>query len=282
MKIEQIIDLTAQFTSVDEIPNDYKPIFREYTKNIINYLNKGIIRTAEKDENNQWTTNIWVKQAILHLFKFSEMTDYSINPNFPFYDKDTLPTRQFSIEDKVRIVPGGSSVRAGAYVAKGVIIMPPAYINIGAYVDCGTMVDSHALVGSGAQLGKNIHLSAASQIGGVLEPANALPVIVEDNVMIGGNCGIYEGVVVRSGAVFGSGVIITSSMKVFDLVNERIIQSVDGNPLEIPENSVVVAGSRAIDKEFAKEFGLSLYTPIIVKYRDSKTSAKVALTEILR
>jgi 2,3,4,5-tetrahydropyridine-2-carboxylate N-succinyltransferase len=216
------------------------------------------------------------------LFRFGKLTDYSINQDFKYYDKNTIPLHPFQLKDNVRIVPGGTSVRNGCYIASGVIMMPPAYVNIGAFVDSGTMIDSHALVGSCAQLGKNIHLSAASQIGGVLEPANAVPVIIEDNVMIGGNCGVYEGVIVRKGAVLGSGVILTSSMKVFDLVNEKILQSSGDKPLEIPENAVVVAGSRGLSSEFALTNNLSLYTPIIIKYRDEKTTAKTSLTDILR
>ncbi len=280
--ISQLIEKTDFFAQLSELDNSNLDSFVSFTHSLISGLNTGKIRTAYKDENNEWIANQWVKKAILVLFKFGNLADFSINNKFPFFDKHTIPTHPFSLDDKVRIVPGGTSVRNGSYIAPGVIIMPPAYVNIGAYVDSGTMIDSHALVGSCAQLGKNIHLSAASQVGGVLEPANAVPVIIEDNVMIGGNCGIYEGVIVRKGAVLGSGVILTSSMKVYDLVNEKIIQSVDGKPLEIPENAVVVAGSRPLSSQFANQNGLSVYTPIIIKYRDERTSSKVALTELLR
>ena len=256
--------------------------FNHFADSLIDSLNKGIIRAAEKDNLGNWHSNAWVKESILLLFKFGKLVDFSINSNFKYFDKNYISLRPFELSDNVRIVPGGSSVRTGCYISPNVIIMPPVYINIGAYVDSGTMIDSHALVGSCAQLGKNIHLSAASQIGGVLEPANAVPVIIEDNVMVGGNCGIYEGVIVLEGAVLGSGVIITSSMKIYDLVNNKIIQKVGDKPLEIPENAVVVAGSRKIETEFALENGLSLYTPLIIKYKDEKTSAKTALTDILR
>lgn len=281
-EVANLIEQTEYFGKLSQLDNDNLDSFVSFTHTLIAGLNCGKIRTAEKNENNQWIANQWVKQAILLLFKFGNLADFSINNKFPYFDKHTIPTHPFSLEDKVRIVPGGTTVRNGSYIAQGVIIMPPAYINIGAYVDSGTMIDSHALVGSCAQLGKNIHLSAASQIGGVLEPANAVPVIVEDNVMIGGNCGIYEGVIVRQGAVLGSGVILTSSMKVYDLVNEQIIQSTEGKPLEIPENAVVVAGGRPLSGSFASEHGLSVYTPVIIKYRDSRTSSKTALTELLR
>jgi 2,3,4,5-tetrahydropyridine-2-carboxylate N-succinyltransferase len=271
-----------EYKSLSVLPSELEEDFLEFANILLSSLNTGEIRAAYKSESGKWEANKWVKEAILILFRFGKLTDYSINQDFKYYDKNTIPLHPFHIRDNVRIVPGGTSIRNGAYIAPGVILMPPAYVNIGAYVDTGTMIDSHALVGSCAQLGKNIHLSAASQIGGVLEPANAVPVIVEDNVMIGGNCGVYEGVVVRQGAVLGSGVILTSSMKVFDLVNETILQAKDGNPLEIPENAVLVAGSRGLASNFAMENNLSLYTPIIIKYRDAKTTSKTSLTEILR
>ena len=201
---------------------------------------------------------------------------------FSFFDKDTLPVHTFGLEDSVRIVPGGSSIRTGCYVAKGVICMPPMYINIGAYVDEGTMIDSHALVGTCAQIGKRVHLSAASQIGGVLEPPGAMPVIVEDDVMIGGNCGVYEGVLIRKRAVLGSGVILNSSTRVYDIVNEKILKADKGIQLEIPESAVVIPGSRHIDTEFSRANGLSVSTAIIVKYRDEKTDARTALEQALR
>ncbi len=206
----------------------------------------------------------------------------SLNENFRYFDKDSLSLKPVEIENSIRLVPGGSSIRTGSYVAKGVICMPPMYINIGAYVDEGTMIDSHALVGTCAQVGKGVHLSAASQLGGVLEPPGARPVIIEDNVMIGGNCGVYEGVIIRKNAVLGSGVILNSSTKVFDLVNEKLLKSDSGIPLEIPEGAVVIPGSRSVDSEFGKKFGLSISAPMIVKYRDAKTDARTALEQALR
>ena len=255
---------------------------REFVNEFIGLLNKGEIRAAEPDASGGWKTNTWVKEGILLLFRFSEMEDMSINDQFRFFDKKYIPLKPVELEDKIRLVPGGSGIRTGAFVSPGVICMPPMYINIGAYVDEGSMIDSHALVGTCAQVGKRVHLSAASQLGGVLEPPNARPVIIEDDVMIGGNCGIYEGVLVRKRAVLGSGVILTSSSRVFDLVNENIIKAEEGNQLEIPENAVVVPGSRQVQTDFGKENGLSIATPVIVKYRDAKTNAKTALEDILR
>ncbi len=248
----------------------------------VGYLDSGKIRAAEPTNDGNWTVNQWVKKGILLQFRVGKMTDLSSDLNFRFFDKHTLPTKSIYLKDNIRIVPGGSTIRRGAYVAEGVICMPPMYINIGSYVDTGTMIDSHSLVGTCAQIGKNVHVSAAAQIGGVLEPAGARPVIIEDNVMIGGNCGIYEGVMVRKNAVLASGVILTASTKIYDLVNERIITSNEGYPLEVPENAVLVAGSRQINASFAKEHGLSVYTPLIIKYRDSKTDAKTALNFDLR
>lgn len=255
-----------------------KSLFKEF----ISALNNGEIRAAEPDENNNWQVNTWVKQGILLLFKYGSMIDMSTGTGFSFFDKDTLPLQTFSLDNSVRIVPGGSSVRNGAYLAKGVICMPPMYVNIGAYVDEGTMLDSHSLVGTCAQIGKNVHISAASQIGGVLEPAGASPVIIEDNVIIGGNSGIYEGALIRKGVVIGSGVILTASTPVYDAVNGCIIKADNGKVLEIPENAVVIAGSRPLNNEFGKANNLQIYTPIIVKYRDSKTDAKTVLEQALR
>jgi len=259
-----------------------KRIAYEIQVELLEKLNSGEIRSAEPDGEGNWVVNTWVKQGILLLFTFGNLVDMSSCSNFKFFDKHTLPTKPIERNDKLRIVPGGSSVRSGSYLAPGVICMPPMYINIGAYVDEGTMIDSHALVGTCAQVGKRVHLSAASQIGGVLEPAGARPVIVEDNVMIGGNCGVYEGVMIRQGAVLGSGVILTASTRVYDLVNNTIIKSSEETPLIIPENAVVVPGSRTIDSDFAREHGLSVYAPLIVKYRDEKTDAKTALNDFLR
>lgn len=247
----------------------------------LDFLNNGTVRAATCDESGIWTVHQWVKQGILMLFKIGKMIDMSGN-DFSFFDKHSIPLKNLTLSDNIRLVPGGSAIRTGAYIAPGVICMPPMYINIGAYVDEGTMVDSHALIGTCAQIGKNVHISAASQIGGVLEPAGARPVIIEDNVMIGGNCGVYEGVMIRKHAVLGTGVILNASTHVFDLVKQTILKPNGGDPLEIPEHAVVIPGSRAIQSEFGKQWGLSVSTPLIVKYRDEKTDAKTALEEALR
>lgn len=244
-------------------------------------LNRGEIRAATSDDAGIWTVHQWVKQGILMLFKIGTLKDMSMK-SMSFFDKHTIPLKQLTLQDNVRLVPGGSAIRTGAYVAPGVICMPPMYINIGAFVDSGTMVDSHALIGTCAQIGKNVHVSAAAQIGGVLEPAGARPVIIEDNVMIGGNCGVYEGVRIRKRAVLGTGVILNASTHVYDLVRETVLKPSAGEPLEIPENAVVIPGSRAIQTDFGKTWGLSASTPLIVKYRDEKTDAKTALEEALR
>ncbi len=257
-------------------------IITEISAELIEKLNTGEIRSAEPDGRGGWKVNVWVKQGILLLFKYGKMQQTEYATGFTFYDKDTLPLHPISIEDGIRVVPGGSSIRTGSFISKGVICMPPMYINIGAYVDEGTMIDSHALVGTCAQVGKRVHLSAAAQIGGVLEPAGMRPVIIEDDVLIGGNCGIYEGTLVRERAVLASGVILTASTKVFDLPNERIITADEAKPLEIPEGAVVVSGSRMIESEFGRTNGLSIYSPVIIKYRDEKTDAKTALEEALR
>ncbi len=245
-------------------------------------LTRGEIRAAQKDHHGQWEANTWVKEGILLGFRLGEMSEMGAAGAFTFVDKDTFPARPFHEGDKVRVVPGGSTAREGAYVAPGVICMPPMFINVGAYVDEGTMVDSHALVGSCAQIGKRVHLSAAAQVGGVLEPINATPVIIEDDVLVGGNCGIYEGTQVRSRAVLGSGTILTRSTPLFDLVNGEILRATVDRPLVVPENAVVVPGSRAISKGKGQEWGLSLYTPVIVKYRDEKTDRGVELEDLLR
>jgi 2,3,4,5-tetrahydropyridine-2,6-dicarboxylate N-succinyltransferase len=241
----------------------------------------GQVRAAEK-RKGQWLVNAWVKQGILLGFRLGELEDMSGAGPLSFVDKSTFPLRCFKIEDSVRVVPGGSSVRTGAYIAPGVICMPPMYVNAGAYVDEGTLIDSHALVGSCAQIGKRVHLSAAAQIGGVLEPVNAWPVIIEDDVLVGGNCGVYEGTQVRQGAVLAAGVILTRSTPVYDIVREQVYRSAPDQPLLVPENAVVVPGARAISKGKAAEWGLSLYTPVIVKYRDEKTQSSIELEDLLR
>jgi len=250
-------------------------------KELVLLLNSGSIRAAEK-RNGTWRVNEWVKKGILLGFRIGKLKDMSVNKSFRFFDKHTLSLKPIKLTDNIREVPGGSSIRNGCYVGKGVICMPPMYINIGAYVDDYTLIDSHALVGSCAQLGKNIHLSAAAQIGGVLEPINSLPVIVEDDVMIGGNCGIYEGTIISRRAVIGAGTILTSSTPVYDAVNKTIIKKTADQPLVIPENAVVVPGSRPLKNEFGIQNNLSIYTPIIIKYRDEKTDAATALESSLR
>ncbi|HEX8818180.1 MAG TPA: 2,3,4,5-tetrahydropyridine-2,6-dicarboxylate N-succinyltransferase [Terriglobales bacterium] len=243
-------------------------------------LTKGQIRAAERADGH-WHVNVWVKQGILLGFRLGELSQMG-NDSLSFIDKDTFPIRRFTVEDRVRVVPGGSSVRIAAYVAPGVICMPPMFINVGAYVDEGTMVDSHALVGSCAQVGKRVHISAAAQIGGVLEPVNAAPVIIEDDVLIGGNCGIYEGTLVRSRAVLGAGTILTRSTPLYDMVRGEVHRALGEQSLQVPENAVVVPGSRAVKRGPAAEWGLSLYTPVIVKYRDEKTDRGIELEDWLR
>jgi len=247
---------------------------------IIRALEKGEIRTADK-VNGDWDVNHWVKEAILFGFRIGVLQKIGSSP-CNFYDKSTLPLRGISIEDKIRLVPGGSSVRGGSYGAPGTIIMPPSYINIGTYIDEGCMIDSHALVGSCAQLGKNVHLSAASQIGGVLEPIGAMPVIIEDNVFIGGNCGIYEGTIVKKNSVIATGVILNASTHVYDNTTGKYVKKEQNKSLVIPENAVVVAGSRPISSGFGKDAGVHIYCPVIIKYRDDKTGGSIILEDLLR
>lgn len=259
-----------------QLPNSARETFLTFRE----ALTQGKIRAAEKI-NGQWKVNSWVKQGILLGFRLGQLEE-SGDKALSFVDKDTFPARRFTAGDKVRVVPGGSSVRAGAYVASSVICMPPMYVNVGAYVDEGTLVDSHALVGSCAQIGKRVHLSAAAQIGGVLEPVNASPVIVEDDVLVGGNCGVYEGTLVKAGAVLGAGTILTRSTPLYDLVRGVVYKAEGDKPLEVPENAVVVPGSRAVTKKTGQDWNLSLYTPVIVKYRDEKTGKSIELEDWLR
>ena len=247
-------------------------------------LECGEIRAAEPDPASPtgWRTNAWVKQGILLGFRLGALAESSAGGGLSFVDKHTFPARAFAASDGVRIVPGGSSVRSGAYVARGVVAMPPMYINTGAYVDEGTMIDSHALVGSCAQMGRRVHLSAAAQIGGVLEPVNANPVVIEDDVLVGGNCGVYEGTIVRKGAVLAAGTILTRGTPLFDLVTGDVLRASADSPLIVPENAVVVPGARAIGKGKGQEWGLSLYAPAIVKYRDEKTDLSATLEALLR
>ena len=265
--------------SKTEFSADDRKVFEEFKA----ALRSGEIRSAEKDADGNWQANAWVKQGILLGFRMGKLVEISQpSETLKFFDKDTYPLRPTSPEDNIRIVPGGSTIRDGSYVPGSVVLMPPCYINVGAYVDEGTMVDSHALVGSCAQIGKRVHLSAAAQIGGVLEPIGAVPVVIEDDVMVGGNTGVYEGTIVRERAVLATGVILTRSTPLFDLPNGRIIKAEGEDPLEVPAGAVVVQGSRAVSSGFGKENGLSIYCPIIVKYRDEKTDTATKLEDYLR
>jgi 2,3,4,5-tetrahydropyridine-2-carboxylate N-succinyltransferase len=273
-EIERLFDeKPAQYTG------DHFQLFEQFR----DALDRGRVRAAEPDAASAtgWRVNAWVKKGILLGFRMGGIVDLSVG-DLTFRDKHTYPLKHFDAQAGIRIVPGGSSVRSGAYLAKGVTCMPPMYINAGAYVDEGTMVDSHALVGSCAQVGRNCHISAASQIGGVLEPINASPVIVEDDVLVGGNCGIYEGTVVKRRAVLGTGTILNRSTPVYDLVRHTVHRATDDEPLVIPEEAVIIAGSRAITSGPGKEWGISVYTPVIVKYRDARTDAKIQLEDLLR
>ncbi|QHN02511.1 2,3,4,5-tetrahydropyridine-2,6-dicarboxylate N-succinyltransferase [Granulicella sp. WH15] len=247
-------------------------------------LEKGELRSAEPDAASPtgWRVNAWVKRGILLGFRLGALEEMGCPTGASFVDKATYPARRFTVADGVRVVPGGSSVRAGAYMAKGVVMMPPSYVNVGAYVDEGTMVDSHALVGSCAQIGKRVHLSASAQIGGVLEPVNASPVIIEDDALIGGNTGVYEGTIVRSKAVLAAGTVLTRGTPVYDLVKGEIYKATAETPLIIPSGAVVVPGSRQVTSGIGKDWGLSLATPVIVKYRDEKTELSLALEDLLR
>ena len=244
-------------------------------------LEKGTVRAAVRDEDGVWKANPWVKEGILAAFRFGVLAEFA-SGSLSFVDKDTIPARRFKVQDGVRIVPGGSSIRRGAYIAKGVVMMPPAFVNIGAFVDEDTMIDSHALVGSCAQIGKRVHLSAAAQIGGVLEPVGQLPVVIEDDVIVGGNCGIYEGTIVRPRAVIGAGVVLTGSTPVYDTVRGQVYRRTPERPLEIPFGAVVIPGSRPMKGAFAEQHGLHIASPVIVKYRDDKTDAATALEDALR
>lgn len=277
MPLREAIEQLAAREAGEYSDEDFA-LFAEFTAS----LNRGEIRAAERNADGNWQTNAWVKRGILLGFRMGSIVDMSADSGLQFLDKDTYPIRKFSLADRVRIVPGGSSIRDGAYVAPGVVCMPPMFINLGAYVDEGTMIDSHALVGSCAQVGKRVHLSAAAQIGGVLEPVGAVPVVIEDDVLIGGGCGIYEGTVVRERAVLAAGVILTGSTPVYDLAREKIYQRTVDGPLEIPAGAVVVPGSRNVRGEVGQAWGLSLYAPVIVKYRDEKTDRVVQLEDYLR
>jgi 2,3,4,5-tetrahydropyridine-2-carboxylate N-succinyltransferase len=269
----------------DEKPDTYTEEHFRLFQSFKDALNAGQVRAAEPDAASPsgWRVNTWVKKGILLGFRMGALVDMSVNTSRqPFFDKSTYPVKRLTPESGVRIVPGGSSIRDGCYVGQGVTCMPPMYINAGAWVDDGTMVDSHALIGSCAQVGRNCHISAAAQIGGVLEPIGALPVIIEDEVLVGGNCGVYEGTVVKRRAVLGTGTILNRSTPVYDLVRDLVYRATEEEPLIIPEEAVVVAGARAIPSGPGKDWGISLYTPVIVKYRDAKTDAKIQLEDLLR
>jgi 2,3,4,5-tetrahydropyridine-2-carboxylate N-succinyltransferase len=263
--------------SPEEFTDEHRALFEEFKRK----LNSGEVRAAEKVDG-QWRVNHWVKRGILLGFRLGRVENLSINNQFRFYDKSTFPLKRITEDDGVRIVPGGSSIRDGCYVGRGVTCMPPMFVNVGAFVDEGTMIDSHALVGSCAQVGKRVHISAAAQVGGVLEPIGQMPVIIEDDVLVGGNCGVYEGAIIRERAVLAPGTIITGGTPVYDLTRDEFYRKTEAGPLEIPAGAVVVPGARAITKGKGEELGLSIYTPIIVKYRDEKTDSSVRLEDFLR
>jgi 2,3,4,5-tetrahydropyridine-2,6-dicarboxylate N-succinyltransferase len=264
------------------VPKDDETSALEAFRALKAELNAGRVRAAERGPDGRWHANAWVKAGILLGFRLGQVRPAATGGAFPFYDKDTFPLRALGPEDGVRLVPGGSAIRDGCYVARGVVCMPPMYVNVGAYVDEGTMIDSHALVGSCAQIGKRVHLSAAAQIGGVLEPAGALPVIIENEVLVGGNCGVYEGTVVRERAVLAPGTVLTGGTVVFDLVYDRTYRRDGERPLEIPSGAIVVPGSRPVRSGPGRAAGIALYAPVIVKYRDDKTETAVRLEELLR
>ncbi|MCS7033951.1 MAG: 2,3,4,5-tetrahydropyridine-2,6-dicarboxylate N-succinyltransferase [Phycisphaerae bacterium] len=276
--LRQVIENWLAEDKTDFGPPDFD-LFERFKR----ALNSGGIRAAEPDSDGGWQVNAWVKRAILRGFRMGRLVAMSSgSAPAAFFDRHTYPLRAFDVTDNVRIVPGGTSVRDGSFVAPGVVIMPPSYVNVGAYVDSGTMIDSHVLIGSCAQIGKNVHLSAAVQVGGVLEPAGAMPVIIEDEAFLGGGCGVYEGTIVRKRAVLASGVILSRSTPVFDLVRGEVYRGDIHRPLEIPPRAVVVPGARSAESENARRWGVSLYAAVIVKYRDEKTDAATALEQALR
>lgn len=275
--IEELKKLAAK------APDDYEPEDRGLFAELREATNLGLIRCAERQGDGQWVVNEWYKRAILAGFRLGQLFEVDGYTETNFFDKHTLPTRrELHLTNKVRIVPGGNAIRDGAFLGEGVIMMPPSYVNIGTYVGRDTMIDSHVLVGSCAQIGERVHLSAGAQIGGVLEPVGSLPVVIEDDVLVGGNCGVYEGTIVRARAVLGTGVLLNGSSKVYDLVNERVLAREGDAPLEIPRGAVVIPGSRPAKGAFAEQHGLQVSTPLIVKYRDDKTDASAALEEALR
>jgi 2,3,4,5-tetrahydropyridine-2-carboxylate N-succinyltransferase len=282
-------DFAARILGYAETPagQALRPEAEQLVDTLLDALERGEVRAAERDADGAWHAVAWVKRGILLGFRVGRIVEMSIGghhgePRFAFFDKHTFPPQALSLESGARIVPGGTSVRRGAYLARGVVCMPPSYVNVGAWIGSGSMVESHALVGSCAQIGERVHLSAAAQVGGVLEPINATPVVIEDDVLVGGNCGVYEGTVVRQGAVLAAGVVLTRGTPVYDLVHERVYRGSSDRPLEIPSNAVVVPGARRVGSGWGEEQGLSLQTPVIVKYRDEKTDAAAALEEALR
>jgi 2,3,4,5-tetrahydropyridine-2-carboxylate N-succinyltransferase len=269
----------------DEPPAQYTKEHFELFQKFKEALNRGEIRAAEPDPQSPsgWRANPWVKKGILLGFRMGVIVDMSVDPaKQPFYDKSTYPVRTFALSDGVRIVPGGSSIRDGSFLGRGVVCMPPMFVNVGAYVGENTMIDSHALVGSCAQVGRNCHISAGTQIGGVLEPVGALPVIIDDDVLLGGNSGVYEGTVVKRRAVLGTGTILNRSIPVYDLVHDRVYTASDTQPLVIPEEAIVVPGSRAVTHPTGAKYNLSLQAAVIVKYRDAKTESRIQLEDLLR
>jgi 2,3,4,5-tetrahydropyridine-2-carboxylate N-succinyltransferase len=276
---ESITELFAQGGAAS------KDAARELFAQLRAELSAGRVRAAEPDSASPtgWRVNIWVKQGILLGIRFGDLVDVGIGKGrLPFFEKDTMPLKSLDVANDVRLVPGGSSVRDGAYLGKGIICLPPMFINVGAYVGDGTLVDSHALIGTCAQIGQRVHVSAAAQIGGVIEPVGAMPVIVEDDVLVGGNCGVYEGAIIKRRAVLAAGTIITGSTPIYDLPNERIIKPEPGQPMVVPEGAVVVPGARPVSVGAGRQWGLSLATPVIVKYRDAKTDARTALEQWVR
>lgn len=267
---------------LDQVPPGREDEARRAFASLKLALHQGTIRAAERDADGTWRVNGWVKRGILLGFRLGVLVDAGTAGPMRFFDKDSFGVRATTIDEGIRIVPGGTALREGSYLARGVIVVPPAYVNVGAYVDEGTLIDSHALVGSCAQIGKRVHLSAAAQIGGVLEPAGAMPVIIEDDVLVGGNCGVYEGTIVRQRAVLAPGVLLTGGTAVVDLVHDRILRREGDSPLEIPEGAVVVPGSRPVTHGSGQARGISLYAPVIVKYRDERTDAAVQLEDLIR
>lgn len=282
--------LTARVEALYALPNHLPaPEDAEETIDLLlTALEQGLVRAAVRDERDGWVAVPWVKRGILAGFRVGRMVDQSVlgdasvSRPFTFFDKHTYPMRALTLDDGIRVVPGGSSIRRGAFIARGVVCMPPMFVNVGAYVGAGTMIDSHALIGSCAQVGERVHVSAAAQIGGVLEPVNASPVVIEDDVVVGGNCGVYEGTVVHARAVLAAGVVLTRGTPVYDLVNERVLRATAGGVLQVPAGAVVVPGARHVSTGWGREQGIALQTPVIVKYRDEKTDLATALESWLR